>query len=81
MQVTTFKVRTVRAKREIESLASRWAQGSDNNLDDAAGDCHALLARAMSVSAASAWPDPPYLLSPLSPIRLMSQKMSRIGLV
>ncbi len=54
MQVTTFKLRTVRAKREIESLASRWAQGSDNNLDDAAGGCQQLLARALSSAAASA---------------------------
>ncbi|CAL8464411.1 g3946 [Coccomyxa elongata] len=50
--VTTFKVRTVRAKREIESLASRWAQGSDNNLDEAAGGCQQLLARALSSAAA-----------------------------
>ncbi|BDA49709.1 probable LIM domain-containing serine/threonine-protein ki at C-terminar half [Coccomyxa sp. Obi] len=50
--VTTFKVRTVRAKRDIESLASRWAQGSDNNLDEAAGGCQQLLARALSSNAA-----------------------------
>lgn len=59
VQVTTFKVRTVRAKREIESLASRWAQGSDNNLDEAAGGCQQLLARAMLSAAASALLKPP----------------------
>lgn len=51
VQVATFKVRTVRAKREIDSLASRWALGTDNNLDDAAGGQHFLLARALSKSA------------------------------
>lgn len=51
-QVTTFKVRTVRCKREFESLASRWAEGSDNNLDDAAGGGQYLLARALSNNSA-----------------------------
>lgn len=53
MQVTTFKVRTVRSRHgsnDPSSAATTWAEGEENRLDEASGDSGRLLMRAMSVA-------------------------------
>ena len=51
-KVTTFKVRTVRSQPHSSgdraSAAMTWANGTDNDLDAAAGGQGKLLSRAMS---------------------------------
>ena len=57
MQVTTFKVRTVRSKDGVyTNPVSTWLHGTDNDLDSIAGTHQELLQKALSQANTSGLP-------------------------